>query len=102
MGRRFERAVLKEQIRDYRDDDGTGYVIMLENGLYFWDWYEPPFTDEFGPESTHVSSHSLAEALRDAADDYESNGEGVGRRTAVLRAAASREDKRIVKECGVS
>lgn len=76
-------------VKDFRDSDGDGYVIEQVGEKYRWAWHERDITDR----ERHTYP-TIAEALREAADDWEMNGESNSRRAAILKAAATREEKK--------
>lgn len=79
---------MSKYLRDYRDEAGVGYVIESAANGYRWLWIEPAFDND----SNGRWFVTLAEALRDAAADWEVAGSG-GNQASVLKAQATRADK---------
>jgi hypothetical protein len=75
-------------IRSYLDKHGCGYVIQANVLGFRWVWKEPGEVDEFGDFLP-----TEAEALRDAAADWDSNGNIGDKRGATMKAVATRLEK---------
>lgn len=77
---------MSEIIKDYRDENDTGYLILKNEEGYRWEWREPGDTDADG----EVYS-KLSEALDAAAFNWEeSSGDWQAwRRGRVLKAQAT-------------
>lgn len=84
-------------VKDYRDADGTGYVIVRETSTnpvtttYLWTYEEPD--EERDVSETRYDT--VAEALRAAAADWDINaGEWHSKRASKMRAVATRLEKK--------
>jgi hypothetical protein len=75
---------------DFRNESGEGYSFQSNSeGKYRWAWSESYDTDADAGQWRD----SFSEVLREAADDWETNGAGGQNFASSLRAAATREDK---------
>ncbi|MCS4278015.1 hypothetical protein M2390_003235 [Mycetocola sp. BIGb0189] len=70
------------------------YEFQKVPGGYMWFWFEKNLDPELGCDGDKSRVFpTRAEALRDAADDWESNGGEVTPLARTLRAAATREER---------
>lgn len=81
-----------------KDMDDVGYYIDTDDDGFFWVWREPGEPDDIPYERFT----SKGDALRDAADDWSSNGNpgltGRDPLTGTLRRLASNADKEDAKK----